>query len=122
MMTILGALISIFVLYPVISYYSPNAKSGFLSGTDQTNNPANNGGGATNSTSTSRTSADLIDTDTPDSAKSWAGLDGNTYNLVFSDEFNTEGRTFKPADDPFWEAVDLHDTKNDDLNWYDSGE
>ena len=28
--------------------------------------------------------------------------------LVFSDEFNTDGRTFYPGDDPFWEAVDLH--------------
>jgi hypothetical protein len=28
--------------------------------------------------------------------------------LVFSDEFNTDGRTFYPGDDPFWEAEDLH--------------
>ena len=28
--------------------------------------------------------------------------------LVFSDEFNVDGRTFYPGDDPFWEAVDLH--------------
>jgi beta-glucan synthesis-associated protein KRE6 len=27
---------------------------------------------------------------------------------VFSDEFNVDGRTFWPGDDPFWEAVDLH--------------
>ena len=27
--------------------------------------------------------------------------------LVFSDEFNVEGRTFYPGDDPYWEAVDL---------------
>jgi beta-glucan synthesis-associated protein KRE6 len=28
--------------------------------------------------------------------------------LVFSDEFNTDGRTFYPGDDPYWEAADLH--------------
>jgi len=28
--------------------------------------------------------------------------------LVFSDEFNTDGRSFYPGDDPYWEAVDLH--------------
>jgi beta-glucanase (GH16 family) len=28
--------------------------------------------------------------------------------LVFSDEFNVEGRTFYPGDDPYWEAADLH--------------
>jgi hypothetical protein len=30
------------------------------------------------------------------------------YALVFSDEFNVEGRSFFPGDDPYWEAVDLH--------------
>ena len=29
-------------------------------------------------------------------------------DLVFSDEFNTDGRTFYPGDDPYWEAADLH--------------
>ncbi len=28
--------------------------------------------------------------------------------LVFSDEFNTDGRTFYPGDDPYWEAENLH--------------
>lgn len=33
---------------------------------------------------------------------------GEQMELVFSDEFNKEGRTFYPGDDPYWEAVDLH--------------
>lgn len=33
--------------------------------------------------------------------------DGSTWNLVFSDEFNKEGRTFYDGDDPYFEAVDL---------------
>lgn len=28
--------------------------------------------------------------------------------LVFSDEFNADGRTFYPGEDPYWEAEDLH--------------
>ena len=28
--------------------------------------------------------------------------------LVFSDEFNEDGRSFYPGDDPYWEAEDLH--------------
>lgn len=37
----------------------------------------------------------LIDTDTPDSAKTRTGFDGNDdWELVFSDEFNKDGRTF----------------------------
>ena len=34
--------------------------------------------------------------------------DGEELELVFSDEFEQEGRSFYPGDDPYWEAVDLH--------------
>ncbi|KAG6813578.1 hypothetical protein H0H92_009622 [Tricholoma furcatifolium] len=60
----------------------------------------------------------LIDADTPQSAMTRTGSDGLQYNLVFSDEFNTDGRTFFPGDDPFWEAVDLHYWPTGDLEWY----
>lgn len=52
----------------------------------------------------------LIDNDTPKEAyvkPSWADP-SSELQLVFSDEFNTDGRTFYPGDDPYWEAVDLH--------------
>ena len=55
------------------------------------------------------TNFELIDKDTPAEAytkKPYTSQD--EYVLVFSDEFNTDGRTFYPGDDPFWEAVDLH--------------
>lgn len=51
----------------------------------------------------------LIDKDTPQDALtkvSW--MDGSPMQLVFSDEFNEDGRTFYPGDDPYWEAVDLY--------------
>lgn len=62
---------------------------------------------------------ELIDSDTPDSAKTRTGFDGEDYELVFSDEFNVEGRTFYAGDDPFWEAVDLWYGATADLEWYD---
>lgn len=61
----------------------------------------------------------LIDSDTPQSAYTRTGFDGQEYKLVFSDEFNTDGRTFWPGDDPFWEAVDLHYWQTTDLEMYD---
>lgn len=51
----------------------------------------------------------LIDKDTPKEAytrKSY--MSNEEYVLVFSDEFNLDGRSFFPGDDPYWEAVDLH--------------
>ncbi|KAJ7063500.1 glycoside hydrolase family 16 protein [Mycena amicta] len=63
----------------------------------------------------------MIDQDTPESAYSYKGTDGKKYNLVFSDEFNVEGRSFYPGDDPFWEAVDFHYWPTGDLEWYDPG-
>ncbi|KAF6757534.1 beta-glucan synthesis-associated protein [Ephemerocybe angulata] len=61
----------------------------------------------------------LIDPDTPKEALTRTGNDGHKYNLVFSDEFNRDGRTFYPGDDPFWEAVDLYYWQTDDWEWYD---
>ena len=42
----------------------------------------------------------LIDDATPREAYKRTGLDGDEYKLVFSDEFNHDGRTFWPGDDP----------------------
>lgn len=51
----------------------------------------------------------LIDLDTPADALTHASFrDGTEWTLVFSDEFEKEGRTFYPGEDPYWEAVDLH--------------
>ncbi|KZV97121.1 beta-glucan synthesis-associated [Exidia glandulosa HHB12029] len=61
----------------------------------------------------------LIDPDTPDDKKTRTGYDGFEYDLVFSDEFNVDGRTFYPGDDPFWEAVDIWYGATKDLEWYD---
>ena len=61
-----------------------------------------------------------IDPDTPDWAMTRASLhDGTELQLVFSDEFNNDGRTFYPGDDPYWEAVDLHYWQTGNLEWYD---
>lgn len=60
-----------------------------------------------------------IDPDTPSEARTKTGLfDNKEYQLVFSDEFNQDGRTFYPGDDPYWEAVDLHYWPTGDLEWY----
>ncbi|GAA5996533.1 uncharacterized protein JCM10292_003034 [Rhodotorula paludigena] len=57
----------------------------------------------------------LVDRDTPLEAYYKTGVDGDQYEIVFSDEFNVDGRTFWPGDDPYWEAVDLRY----DMEWYD---
>ncbi|KAJ8690649.1 hypothetical protein PTI98_012059 [Pleurotus ostreatus] len=62
----------------------------------------------------------LIDRDTPKEAYVKKSYTGEVeMELVFSDEFNTDGRTFYPGDDPYWEAVDLHYWGTNDLEWYD---
>ncbi|KAI0269100.1 glycoside hydrolase family 16 protein [Russula aff. rugulosa BPL654] len=63
----------------------------------------------------------LIDPTTPKSAYTKASFQDPTqqWDLVFSDEFNTDGRTFWPGDDPYWEAVNLNYWETGDLEWYD---
>lgn len=61
-----------------------------------------------------------IDPDTPDWALTRTSLhDGTQLQLIFSDEFNNDGRTFYPGDDPYWEATDLHYWQTGNLEWYD---
>ena len=61
----------------------------------------------------------LIDPDTPSDAKTRTSIDGETMNLVFSDEFNKQNRTFYPGDDPFWFGFDGWYGATQDLEWYD---
>ncbi|KAL7285393.1 hypothetical protein ACG7TL_000488 [Trametes sanguinea] len=62
----------------------------------------------------------LIDLDTPEDARTKTDyVTGKTWQLVFSDEFNVDGRSFYPGDDPYWEAVDLHYWQTNNLEWYD---
>ncbi|WVO14990.1 hypothetical protein L204_102633 [Cryptococcus depauperatus] len=61
----------------------------------------------------------LIDRDTPDWAFRRTGQDGKEWVLVFSDEFNQDGRTFFEGDDPFWTGMDIHYWPTGDFEWLD---
>lgn len=61
----------------------------------------------------------LIDDDTPEEAKTFTSRNGDKWELVFSDEFEVEGRTFYDGDDQFWTSVDIHYAATQDLEWYD---
>ncbi|OSX60014.1 glycoside hydrolase family 16 protein [Postia placenta MAD-698-R-SB12] len=107
---LVGALLTLFAGYPIINYYEhPTPKSaGYNLG-------GINGSGQIPDLPHMR---QLVDKDTPDSALKHTASDGSTYKLVFSDEFETPGRTFWPGDDPFWEAVDLNYWPTGDIEWY----
>ncbi|EPQ31189.1 uncharacterized protein PFL1_01377 [Pseudozyma flocculosa PF-1] len=59
----------------------------------------------------------LVDKDTKEEVKR-IRLQNVDYQLVFSDEFEQEGRTFWPGDDPFWEAMDFYYGATFDFEWY----
>ncbi|KAK3671633.1 beta-glucan synthesis-associated protein [Recurvomyces mirabilis] len=61
----------------------------------------------------------LIDPDTPSAAKTRVGVNGDTYKLVFSDEFNEKNRSFWPGDDPYWFGGNFWYGATQDLEWYD---
>lgn len=108
MISIVVGIIVLFVVYPVISFFAfPPDESGFelMNGTGQISGVPGMRG--------------VIDADTPEDVKHRTGFDGQKYHLVFSDEFNTDGRSFGEGDDPYWEAVDLHYWPTNDLEWYD---
>jgi hypothetical protein len=99
--------------YPIISHFTRKHQS--------TNGAFNVGGtNATGQVPDMPGGFSLIDKDTPKSAFSMPSWNGREeMELVFSDEFNTDGRTFYPGDDPYWEAVDLHYWQTVNWEWYD---
>ncbi|KAJ2919252.1 hypothetical protein MD484_g1158, partial [Candolleomyces efflorescens] len=114
MITLCTGMLTLFAGYPIFSHFA-------------TNKPSNMGGfniGGINSTGQIPSfigNYGLIDRDTPTSAlyKPSYTNPSQQLQLVFSDEFNTDGRTFYPGDDPYWEAVDLHYWATNNLEWYD---
>jgi len=111
---IVVGIVSLFAAFPIVTYFMTHSLSTFgafnlggINGTGQV--PAITG------------RFTLIDQDTPQSAYSLPPFTatGPEWQLVFSDEFNTDGRSFYPGDDPFWEAVDLWYWQTALLNWYD---
>ncbi|KAF8969431.1 glycoside hydrolase family 16 protein [Flammula alnicola] len=106
---VLIALIGLFIGYPIITYKHGGSALG------------NNLGGINSSGQVpSMGNFGLIDLDTPQEAYMKSSIrDGSQMLLVFSDEFNTDGRTFYPGDDPYWEAGDLHYWATNNLEWYD---
>ena len=108
---LVGGLITLFAGFPIIQHFTshgPSLQGAFnLGGTNSSGQIPNIPGVPS-----------LIDKDTPAEAQSRKGTDGLDYTLVFSDEFNTDGRTFWPGDDPYWEAVDLYYWPTADLEWY----
>ncbi|KAI0068616.1 glycoside hydrolase family 16 protein, partial [Artomyces pyxidatus] len=104
-------IVSLFAGYPIVTA---------LTRKEQSTNGAFNIGGINATGQVPMIGFGLIDKDTPQEAyskQSWK--DGSTWDLVFSDEFNTDGRTFYPGDDPYWEAVDLHYWETNNMEWYD---
>ncbi|GFZ52301.1 Beta-glucan synthesis-associated protein KRE6 [Saitozyma sp. JCM 24511] len=109
---LLACLVTLFVGYPLISH--------FTQATLSTNGAYNLGGiNSTGQVPLIDKLPSLVDRDTPSSTYTRVGYDGEEYNLVFSDEFNRDGRTFYPGDDPYWTAVDIHYWSTNDLEWYD---
>ncbi|KAF9647162.1 glycoside hydrolase family 16 protein [Thelephora ganbajun] len=105
--------VTLFAGYPVISHYTRTK----LSFNDGFNYGGSNASGVVPELPGHR---GPIDPDTPDWALTRTSLhDGSELKLVFSDEFDNDGRTFYPGDDPYWEATDLHYWQTGNLEWYD---
>ncbi|KAH8810563.1 beta-glucan synthesis-associated protein [Flagelloscypha sp. PMI_526] len=113
LLLILVCIVALFAGYPLATYFTQSTLSSF--------GGFNIGGlNASGQVPTMMGNRGLIDVDTPKEAYTKNGYyNKKKMQLVFSDEFNVDGRTFYPGDDPYWEAVDLHYWGTNNLEWYD---
>ncbi|TBU58246.1 SKN1-domain-containing protein [Dichomitus squalens] len=113
LLVLTGTIFVLFAGYPVITYFTKTKQSylggfnlGVINSTGQIPNISGMRG--------------LIDRETPEEVRIKTDyVTGQTWQLVFSDEFNTDGHSFYPGDDPYWEAVDLHYWATGNKEWYD---
>jgi len=88
---IVGGLLTLFIAYPIITHTRNNEENGHPLGVNATGQVPEMTWG----------NRGLIDEHTPQDAlkkKDWNS--GKEWNLIFSDEFNVDGRSFYPGDDP----------------------
>ncbi|KAF8520593.1 beta-glucan synthesis-associated [Hysterangium stoloniferum] len=104
------ALVCLFTLYPIITFLRSNKRNLAIDNNVQVN--------GTGQVPVLTNFPSLVDVHTPADVMARKGWDGHDYELVFSDEFNVDGRTFWPGDDPFWEAVDIWYGATQDMEWY----
>lgn len=109
-----AGMMMLFAGYPIYSHFTSKR---------QTRQGAFNFGGTNSTGQVPKIPNDigLIDIATPESAltKKSHVDPSQEWDLVFSDEFDVDGRTFNAGDDPYWEAVDLHYWQTNDVEWYD---
>ncbi|KAF9534690.1 glycoside hydrolase family 16 protein [Crepidotus variabilis] len=107
-----SALLTLFIAYPILTYpsnwnYLHGYNIGGINGSGQVPLLGNFG---------------LIDLETPKQMYTRKSLrDDTEMVLVFSDEFNEDGRSFYPGDDPYWQAEDMHYWSTNNMEWYDPG-
>ncbi|KAJ7129340.1 beta-glucan synthesis-associated protein-domain-containing protein [Mycena epipterygia] len=105
------AILALFISYPVVTFFQQAPINALIDGNIRVN--------STGQAPVLPNTPTLVDAATPSDALTRKGFDGESYTLVFSDEFEADGRTFYPGDDPYWEAVDLWYGNTADLEWYD---
>ncbi|RKP08190.1 beta-glucan synthesis-associated [Thamnocephalis sphaerospora] len=103
------------IVYPTLKYTVWKDK---LDDTGSGDGGSNGGGGGGSGGGSKSPGNKWIDPDTPDELKAKKMEDGSEYKLVFSDEFNKDGRSFHPGKDKIWEAVNLHYWQTGDYEHY----
>lgn len=88
------ALLALFISYPVITFFQAAPINALIDGNVRVN--------GTGQVAVLPNTPTLVDAATPSDALTRTGFDGSSYTLVFSDEFEEDGRTFYPGDDPYW--------------------
>ncbi|TIA94036.1 hypothetical protein E3P81_00471 [Wallemia ichthyophaga] len=108
---LVAALLMLFAGYPIYDEFKPHHPS------TSSNYAKFNSTGQVEWTKPNR---HLIDPDTHEDFYTRQGFGNDTrkYQLVFSDEFEQDGRTFAEGEDPYFEAQDLHYWGTNNLEWY----
>jgi len=107
LVALIAALLCLFVVYPVIRFYHDNGRNLLITFNARINRTGQAEIVIVNRRSQISFSAPvpLVDSSTPLPARTLKTAQDIAYELVFSDEFTQNGRSFRGDQDPIWEVA-----------------
>lgn len=120
LLALLAGLLSLFVVYPVFSFFHDNGRNLLI----VENTVINSTGQAVDLINfSSRSQIPIlfggVDEATPHDVRVRTVSGGEQFVVIFSDEFDVDGRSFHKGDDPIWEVV--NQTLNDNQIYTQNG-
>lgn len=120
LVSMLIAILMLFVGYPAIAFYRDHSRNQLILANSLINSTGQFPLTTPGTTPSTGTYSTFVDQSTPSSAYALTGMNDVDYVLAFSDEFNYTGGRYQPYDNRFWVGQSSSQSSSDQITTADS--